>query len=178
MAPHTAKIHTLCRIASTQNSPMPLRSEPLRICRYSPIDSGFSHPQSHQTALKQTPRRQSATNHNRFNSTRPNLPVRPSFCRRWQHANDLQSRDGHHKVRRYRIQSDHQQYPGNSGPQGAGRFRPCRLYQVETKALTRAVRRNAERFPGDFKFQLAAEDSGSLRSLFDALKTGRGKHRK
>ena len=52
------------------------------------------------------------------------------------------------------------------------------LYQVETKALTRAVRRNAERFPGDFMFQLAAEESGSLRSQFGALKTGRGKHRK
>jgi hypothetical protein len=52
------------------------------------------------------------------------------------------------------------------------------LYQVETKVLTRAVRRNAERFPGDFMFQLAAEESGSLRSQFGALKTGRGKHRK
>ena len=52
------------------------------------------------------------------------------------------------------------------------------LYQVETKALTRAVRRNAARFPGDFMFQLAAEESGSLRSQFGALKTGRGKHRK
>ena len=42
------------------------------------------------------------------------------------------------------------------------------LYQVETKALTRAVRRNAERFPGDFMFQLAAEESGALRSQFGA----------
>jgi ORF6N domain len=32
------------------------------------------------------------------------------------------------------------------------------LYQVGTKALTRAVRRNAERFPGGFMFQLAAEE--------------------
>ena len=38
--------------------------------------------------------------------------------------------------------------------------------------------RNAGRFPGDFMFQLAAEESGSLRSQFGALKTGRGKHRK
>jgi hypothetical protein len=52
------------------------------------------------------------------------------------------------------------------------------LYQVETKALTRAVRRNAKRFPGDFMFQLATEESGSLRSQFGALKAGRGKHRK
>jgi hypothetical protein len=31
------------------------------------------------------------------------------------------------------------------------------LYQVETKALTRAVRRNAKRFPEGFMFQLAAD---------------------
>ena len=30
------------------------------------------------------------------------------------------------------------------------------VYQIETKALTRAVRRNAKRFPEDFMFQLAA----------------------
>lgn len=28
------------------------------------------------------------------------------------------------------------------------------LYEVETKSLTRAVRRNIERFPDDFMFQL------------------------
>lgn len=37
------------------------------------------------------------------------------------------------------------------------------LYHVETKALTRAVRRNAGRFPGDLMFQLAAEESDSSR---------------
>jgi hypothetical protein len=52
------------------------------------------------------------------------------------------------------------------------------LYRVETKALTRAVRRNAKRFPEDFMFQLAAGESGSLRSQSGTLKTGRGKHRK
>ena len=52
------------------------------------------------------------------------------------------------------------------------------LYQVETKALTRAVRRNPGRFPADFMFQLAVEESASLRSQSGALKTGRGKHRK
>jgi hypothetical protein len=52
------------------------------------------------------------------------------------------------------------------------------LYQVATKALTRAVRRNPSRFQADFMFQLAAEESASLRSQSDALKTGRGKHRK
>jgi hypothetical protein len=33
------------------------------------------------------------------------------------------------------------------------------LYQVETKALTRAVRRNLGRFPADFMFRLAADES-------------------
>ncbi len=37
------------------------------------------------------------------------------------------------------------------------------LYQVQTKALTRAVRRNAERFPADFMFQLTAEEFEMLR---------------
>src|SRR5216684_5161518 len=59
-------------------------------------------------ALRQPPRRQPATGPNRVESTPPNLPVRPSFCRGWQHTNDLQSRDGHYKVRRYRFQRDHE----------------------------------------------------------------------
>jgi len=32
------------------------------------------------------------------------------------------------------------------------------LYGVETKALTRAVGRNRERFPSDFMFQLASDE--------------------
>jgi hypothetical protein len=55
---------------------------------------------------------------------------------------------------------------------------PASQYQVEMKALTRAVRRNAKRFPEDFMFQLAVEETGSLRSQSGAFKTGRGKHRK
>jgi len=52
------------------------------------------------------------------------------------------------------------------------------LYQVATKVLTRAVRRNAARFPADFMYQLTAEEAGSLRCQIGALKTGRGRHRK
>ena len=37
------------------------------------------------------------------------------------------------------------------------------LYQVETKALNRAVKRNAKRFPEDFCFQLTAEELKFLR---------------
>jgi hypothetical protein len=52
------------------------------------------------------------------------------------------------------------------------------LYRVETKALNRAVRRNIERFPADFMFQLSSEESALLRSQIGALKSGRGAHRK
>jgi hypothetical protein len=48
------------------------------------------------------------------------------------------------------------------------------LYQVATKALTRAVRRNPGRFPADFMFQLAVGESAFLRGQSGALKTGRG----
>ncbi|MES1240801.1 MAG: ORF6N domain-containing protein [Acidobacteriota bacterium] len=37
------------------------------------------------------------------------------------------------------------------------------LYGVETKALVRAVKRNLDRFPGDFMFQLTAEEVSNLR---------------
>lgn len=37
------------------------------------------------------------------------------------------------------------------------------LYEVETKALNRAVKRNLERFPADFMFQLSTEEFAALR---------------
>ena len=40
------------------------------------------------------------------------------------------------------------------------------LYGVETKALNRAVARNAIRFPSDFMFQLTPEELGILRYQF------------
>lgn len=40
------------------------------------------------------------------------------------------------------------------------------LYGVETKALTRAVRRNLLRFPADFMFQLTKEEFRNLRRQF------------
>ena len=38
------------------------------------------------------------------------------------------------------------------------------LYQVETKALVQAVKRNANRFPSDFMFQLTNEELNNWRS--------------
>ena len=50
------------------------------------------------------------------------------------------------------------------------------LYGVETKVLNQAVKRNFERFPEDFMFQLTAEEAISLRSQIVTLK--RGQHLK
>lgn len=37
------------------------------------------------------------------------------------------------------------------------------LYEVKTKMLNRAVKRNLKRFPSDFMFQLAADEADVLR---------------
>lgn len=52
------------------------------------------------------------------------------------------------------------------------------VYGVETKALNRAVKRNAKRFPGEFVFILEPEEVAALRCQFGTLKPGRGQHRK
>ncbi len=51
------------------------------------------------------------------------------------------------------------------------------LYQVETKILNKAVKRNIERFPDTFCFQLTEEESDSLRFQFGTSNTGRGGRR-
>lgn len=61
-------------------------------------------------------------------------------------------------------------------------FDLARLYQIETKALKQAVRRNLERFPEDFMFTLSQDEYNSLkisiRSQFVTLENGRGKYPK
>jgi ORF6N domain len=52
------------------------------------------------------------------------------------------------------------------------------LYGVTTKRLNEQVRRNRDRFPVDFVFQLTSEEVNSLRSQIATLKIGRGQHRK
>jgi hypothetical protein len=52
------------------------------------------------------------------------------------------------------------------------------LYDVPTKRFNEQVRRNLERFPADFMFQLTDEEWAALRSQFATLKSGRGQHRK
>jgi ORF6N domain len=51
------------------------------------------------------------------------------------------------------------------------------LYGVEVKALNQAVRRNIERFPGDFMFQLTSEEARVLRSQTVTSNVGSGGRR-
>jgi hypothetical protein len=46
------------------------------------------------------------------------------------------------------------------------------LYQVKTKILNQTVRRNIDRFPDDFMFQLTENEFKSLRSQFVTSKRG------
>lgn len=48
------------------------------------------------------------------------------------------------------------------------------LYEVETKRLNEQVRRNLDRFPEDFMFQLTSEEYEFLKSQFATSKQGRG----
>ena len=51
------------------------------------------------------------------------------------------------------------------------------LYGVETKILNKAVKRNLQRFPPDFMFQLTQNEAESLRFQIGTSKRGRGGRR-
>ncbi len=50
----------------------------------------------------------------------------------------------------------------------------AKLYEVETRAMNRQVRRNIERFPEDFMFKLNQDEFDSLMCQIGTSKTGRG----
>lgn len=52
------------------------------------------------------------------------------------------------------------------------------LYEVEVSQLKRQVRRNIDRFPKDFMFELTREEYDSLRCQNGTIKSGRGQHSK
>ena len=52
------------------------------------------------------------------------------------------------------------------------------LYETETKRIKEAVKRNPNRFPEDFMFELTESEFNSLRSQIATLKKGRGQHTK
>ena len=51
------------------------------------------------------------------------------------------------------------------------------IYQIETKVFNQTVKRNIERFPPEFMFQLTEEEYTSLRSQIVTSKSGRGGRR-
>ncbi len=51
-------------------------------------------------------------------------------------------------------------------------FHLAELYGVETKALKRAVRRNSDRFPGDFCIELSGEEVENLKYHFGTSSWG------
>lgn len=53
----------------------------------------------------------------------------------------------------------------------------ARLYSVTTGALNQAVKRNQDRFPEDFAFQLTPAEANSLKSQIVISKIGRGGRR-
>ena len=52
------------------------------------------------------------------------------------------------------------------------------LYEVETKRLKEAIRRNSRRFPVDFMFELTRDEYNILRTQFATLEPGKGKYSK
>ena len=53
-------------------------------------------------------------------------------------------------------------------------FDLAEMYGVETKRLKEQVRRNIERFPAEFMFELTKEEVTISRSQIATLKTGQG----
>ncbi len=51
----------------------------------------------------------------------------------------------------------------------------AKLYEVETRVLKQAVRRNMERFPEDFMFELTKDEWNNIRSQLVMFKNGQGK---
>jgi hypothetical protein len=68
-----------------------------------------------------------------------------------------------YEVRNYKVMLDHDL---------------ARLYDVETKVLKQAVKRNIQRFPGDFLLVLTRDEYNSLRSRIVTLEKGKGQHSK
>ncbi|MDI9557032.1 MAG: ORF6N domain-containing protein, partial [Pseudomonadota bacterium] len=54
----------------------------------------------------------------------------------------------------------------------------ARLYGIETRRLNEQVRRNADRFPHDFMFQVSSEEFEDLKSHFATSRSGWGGRRK
>ena len=54
-------------------------------------------------------------------------------------------------------------------------FDLSKMYEVETKVLKQAVKRNINRFPNDFMFEITRDEYKSLRSQIVTLEKGHGR---
>ena len=57
-------------------------------------------------------------------------------------------------------------------------FDLAEIYEVETRVLKQAVKRNINRFPSDFMFELTRTEYNFLRSQIVTLEKGRGRYSK
>lgn len=57
-------------------------------------------------------------------------------------------------------------------------FDLAKLYETETKKLKQAVKRNIDRFPDDFMFELTRNEYNSQRSQIVTFEKGKGKYSK
>jgi len=57
-------------------------------------------------------------------------------------------------------------------------FDLARIYGVETKSLNRAVKRNADRFPKDFMFQISSHEWNNLKYQIGTSSSGHGGRRR
>jgi len=57
-------------------------------------------------------------------------------------------------------------------------FDLARIYGVQTKSLNRAVKRNAERFPKDFMFQISSHEWNNLKYQIGTSSSGHGGRRR
>jgi ORF6N domain len=57
-------------------------------------------------------------------------------------------------------------------------FDLARVYDVETKSPNRAVKRNADRFPKDFMFQISSNESKNLKYQIGTSSSGHGGRRR
>lgn len=93
-------------------------------------------------------------------------PMRSQISRKEPH--NEQHRPHHHGNTR-------KNYLPDPRRKGNARSRSRKLYDVSTAALNQAVRRNSERFPEDFMFQLTSEEVSQLNR--SQIVIGSQKHR-
>jgi hypothetical protein len=77
-----------------------------------------------------------------------------------------------------RIEAGRNSLPNCRGHKVVLDFHLAALYDVKTKNLNKAGKRNSDRFPADFMFQLTAEELGNLKFQIGTSSSTHGGRRK